>query len=246
MRTSTPGHGRPTLPGRSSHSAIEMRVAPPSLIPYSSAISHGASASMMRRFTGTGHGAPACTMSCSDEWSRAASSSGTSSRRMKCAGTMNVRVTRWRSTSRSHSRRVERRKDHRRRADEQRGHGPAARAGVVRRAGHDVDVVRRPAPQRDLAHRDPLRDLGIDRPGAVHDTLRPPRRARRVEDRALEAEQLEGLVGGGRALGGDRGLVLESGREQPAALGLVQGRLEVLGEGRGRRRSATRPSRARM
>ena len=59
---------------------------------------------MMRCFTGIGHGAPACAISRNDERSRAArSSAGTSRMRMKCAGTAKVSVTRWRSTSRSHS-----------------------------------------------------------------------------------------------------------------------------------------------
>ncbi len=60
---------------------------------------------MMRCFTAIGHGAAACTINFMLDRSRAdRSSSGTSRMRMKCAGTMKARVTRWRSTSRSHSR----------------------------------------------------------------------------------------------------------------------------------------------
>ena len=60
---------------------------------------------MIFSFTGTGHGAPACAMSTSDDVSYFSNSSaGTSSSRMKCAGTMNVFVTRCFSTRASHSR----------------------------------------------------------------------------------------------------------------------------------------------
>ena len=40
-----------------------MRVAPPSLAPYSSQISVAGNAAMIRRFTSTGHGAAPCTIS---------------------------------------------------------------------------------------------------------------------------------------------------------------------------------------
>jgi len=72
-----------------------MRVAPPSLAPYSSQICALGSASMMRRFTSMGHGAAPWMMSRSDDRSYCARSvSGTSRMRMKWAGTMKLAVTR--------------------------------------------------------------------------------------------------------------------------------------------------------
>ena len=93
----------PTLPGRARHSSGEIRVAPPSLAPYSSWISASGKASIILNLTGTGHGAAACTIREKLETSKAArSSSGISRIRMKWAGTMNERVPRrWLTSSRN-------------------------------------------------------------------------------------------------------------------------------------------------
>ena len=56
MRISTPGHGWPTVPGCAVQSAAETRVAPPSLMPYSSQISASGKASMTAALTDGGHG----------------------------------------------------------------------------------------------------------------------------------------------------------------------------------------------
>ena len=56
--------------------------------------------------------------------------------------------------------------------------------GVVRGARQQVHVFGQPAPERDLALLRQLRPRVVER--AVHDALRPPGRARRVEDRWRE------------------------------------------------------------
>ena len=57
---------------------------------------------MMRRFTDIGHGAAACRTRRKLDRSRPSQSfAGTSRTRMKCAGTINVVLTRWRSTASS-------------------------------------------------------------------------------------------------------------------------------------------------
>jgi len=53
------GQGSPTVPGCSSHSSLDTRVAPPSLIPYSSQICAWGKAAIVASFTLRGHGAPA-------------------------------------------------------------------------------------------------------------------------------------------------------------------------------------------
>ena len=86
--------------------------------------------------------------------------------------------------------RVEGREHHGGRAGVERGHRPATGTGVVRGPGEDVHVVGRPAPQRELALHHAPRGAGIDR-GAVHDTLGTTRGSRRVEDRRRERRQLD-------------------------------------------------------
>src|SRR5262245_30458935 len=96
--STTPLDGLPTVPGLRSHSSDVTVVPAPSVDEYDSTMI-GPHQSIIRRFTSTGHGAPACVTSRSDETSAAPrTSSGSASSRWNIVGTMLAFVTRYRAT----------------------------------------------------------------------------------------------------------------------------------------------------